>query len=71
MYNALLNLSIRDSTDGTVRNFDLVQFAHVAFNIIRGHSLDIHGDNLFFHMLSDGILTLFDDLWFISGLGYA
>ena len=36
----------------------------MAFDIIRGHSLGIHGDDLFFHILSDGILILFDDLRF-------
>ena len=36
----------------------------MAFDIIRGHSFGIHGDDLFFHVLSDRILILFDNLWF-------
>ena len=55
---------IRDPADGTVRNFDIVQFAHMAFNIIRGHSFSIHRYNLFFHVLCNRILILFDNLWF-------
>ena len=55
---------IRDPADGAVRNLDVIEFSHMAFDIIRSHSFGIHGDDLFFHVLSDRILTLFDDLWF-------
>lgn len=55
---------IRDPADGTVGNLDVIEFPHMAFDIIRGHSFGIHGDDRFFHVLSDRILILFDDLWF-------
>lgn len=39
--------------DSTIRNFDVIQFAHMAFNIIGYHSFGIHGDDLFLYVLSD------------------
>lgn len=55
---------ISDPADGAVRDFDVVQFTHMAFNIICGHSFGIHGDDLFLHVLSDGILVFLDNLRF-------
>ena len=55
---------ICDPANSAIRNLNVVQFTHVAFDIIRGHSLGIHGDDLFLHILSNGILILFDDLGF-------
>ena len=49
---------IRDPADGTVGNLDVIEFPHMAFDIIRGHSFGIHGDDRFFHVLSDRILIL-------------
>ena len=50
--------------DGTVRDLDIIEFPHMAFDIICCHSFGIHGNDLFFHVLSDRILVFLDDLRF-------
>lgn len=41
-----------------------IKLLHVALDTIYTHLFCIHRDYLFLHVLSDGILIFFDDLWF-------
>ena len=54
---------IRDPADGAVRNLNVIQFAHMAFNISCCHPFGIHGEDLFLHVLSNCILVFFYNLW--------
>lgn len=55
---------VRNPPDGTIGNFNILQFPHMTFDIVCSHFFCIHGDNVFFHVLGDRILIFLYDLWF-------
>ena len=53
---------ICDPADCAVRDLDIIQLPHMTFDIAGCHPFGIHGNDLFFHVLSDRILIFFYDL---------
>lgn len=46
---------IRDPADGAVRDIYVIELFHIGFNIPGGHTLCVHGENLFLHIPITGV----------------